>query len=286
VDLGSTDGQRKAQVSAANAALCTWIPPHRRSYSVAQAAGQTNIREARVQITTVVPLLGDDFTRNVQKEVNSWASPGTTTNVVKVSRGVGSIESEYDEALAAPGILEQVRSAADGGADAVFITCFGDPSVHAAREIVDIPVVGGFEPAVLNALALGERFGVVTVLPNVVPMIRSLVRRYALTERCGGVRVVDIPVLSLDEPDLLLDRLYEQAAAAVTAGEADVIVLGCTGMIGVAQALQQRLADDGVFVPVVDPTGAALLWLEMQVRLGVRPSRATYLPPPAKDRRP
>lgn len=239
-----------------------------------------------MQLTTVVPLIGDGFTKNVREEVVSWASPGTTIDVVKVSRGVGSIESEYDEALAAPGILEQVQAAADGGADGVFITCFGDPSVHAAREIVDIPVVGGFEPAVLNALALGDRFGVITVLPNVVPMIRSLVRRYGLTDRCGGVRVVDIPVLSLEEPDVLLDRLYEQAAAAVAADEAEVIVLGCTGMIGVAEALQRRLADDGVFVPVVDPTGAALLWLEMQVRLGVRPSRATYLPPPAKERRP
>jgi allantoin racemase len=68
--------------------------------------------------------------------------------------------------------------------------------------------------------------------------------------------------------------------------EADVIVLGCTGMIGVAAALQERLAKDGVFVPVVDPTGAALLWLESAVRLGVRPSRTTYLPPPAKHRNP
>src|SRR3569833_3190171 len=107
-----------------------------------------------------------------------------------------------------------------------------------------------------------------------------------LIERVGSIRVVDIPVLSLDEPDLLLDRLAEQASEAVARQEADVIVLGCTGMIGVAAALQERLAKDGSFVPVVDPTGAAMLWLESAVRLGVRPSRTTYMPPPAKDRLP
>jgi allantoin racemase len=162
-------------------------------------------------------------------------------------------------------------------ADGVFITCFGDPAVHAAREVVDIPVVGGFEPAVLTALSVGEKVGIVTVLPNVVPMIQSLIRRYGLTERCRSVRVVDIPVLSLDEPDVLLSRLAKQACEAVALQEADAIVLGCTGMIGVAAALQKQLESDGVYIPVIDPTGAAVLWLESQVRLGIRPSRTTYL---------
>jgi allantoin racemase len=115
-------------------------------------------------------------------------------------------------------------------------------------------------------------------------MIRSLVRRYAIADRCRSVRVVDIPVLSLDDPESLLDRLHAQAQEAVATGEADVIVLGCTGMIGVAAKLQARLSAEGTFIPVVDPTGAALLWLECQVRLGLRPSRATYMPPPSKER--
>ena len=113
----------------------------------------------------------------------------------------------------------------------------------------------------LTALSRGERVGVVTVLPNVLGMLHSLVRRYALTERFGAIRVVDLPVLGLDDHELLLERLYEQAADAVATRDADVIVLGCTGMIGVASALQERLEADGAFVPVVDPTGAAIGWL-------------------------
>ncbi|MBO0913667.1 aspartate/glutamate racemase family protein [Streptomyces laculatispora] len=109
-------------------------------------------------------------------------------------------------------------------------------------------------------------------------------RRDALTERLGPIRVVDIPVLDLTGPERLVDRLAEQAREAVPRREADVIVLGCTGMIGVAAALLERLAQDGPFVPVVDPTGAAVTWLESPVRLGVRPSRTTGIPPPAKDR--
>ncbi|GGL22129.1 hypothetical protein GCM10010095_03990 [Streptomyces anthocyanicus] len=36
--------------------------------------------------------------------------------------------------------------------------------------------------------------------------------------------------------------------------------------------------------PCRRPTGAAIMWLESQVRLGVRPSRTTYLPPRPKNR--
>jgi allantoin racemase len=238
-----------------------------------------------VKLTVVIPITGEGL-NDVRTEAGAWVAPGTEVEIRRVTRGVASIESEYDEALSAPGILAEVEAAAADGADGVFVTCFGDPAVHAAREVVDIPVVGGFEPAVLTALSLGEKVGIVTVLPNVVPMLNGIIRKYGLAERMAPIRVVDMPVLSLDEPDVLLDRLAEQAAEAVAQGEADVIVLGCTGMIGVAAALQERLGKDGVFVPVVDPTGAALLWLESSVRLGVHPSRTTYMPPPPKDRNP
>ncbi len=239
-----------------------------------------------MKLTVVIPIISDALTEHVREEVAGWAAPGTKLDIRRIARGTASIESEYDEALAGPGILAEVEAAAAAGADAVFITCFGDPAVHAAREVVDIPVVGGFEPAMLTALSVGEKIGIVTVLPNVVPMIHSLIRRYGLTERCRSVRVVDIPVLALDEPEVLLSRLVKQSSEAVALQEADVIVLGCTGMIGVAAALQQQLESDGVYVPVLDPTGAAVLWLESQVRLGIRPSRTTYMPPPAKERQP
>jgi allantoin racemase len=237
-----------------------------------------------MHLRVILPIVGDGLIESVRAEAVAWACPGTEIDAVSLERGTASIESEYDEALAGPGILDRVEQAAGDGVDGVFISCFGDPGVHAAREIIDAPVVGGFEPAVLTALALGERVGVITVLPNVLGMLHGLVRRYGLAERFGTIRVVDIPVLGLEDHDGLVDRLHEQAAEAVATRDADVIVLGCTGMLGVARALQDRLEADGIFVPVVDPTGAAIGWLETAARLGVRPSRLTYMRPPLKLR--
>ncbi|MFE4667022.1 aspartate/glutamate racemase family protein [Streptomyces sp. NPDC056716] len=237
-----------------------------------------------MKLSVVVPITDEGFTEQVREEVAAWALPDTTIEVRRIERGPASIESAYDEAFAMPGIVTEAEAAARDGADGVFVTCFGDPGVHAAREALDIPVVGGFEPAVLTALSLGERVGVVTMLPNVVPTVHRMARLHGITERCRSVRAVGIPVLALHDQETLLGRLAGEAAEAVAAQEADVIVLGCTGMMGVAAALQTRLRRDGVPVPVVDPTGAALCWLENLVRLGVRHSRTTYFPPPAKER--
>lgn len=238
-----------------------------------------------MHIRVILPIIGESLLEHVRGEAVGWAAPDTRIDVVSLERGTASIESEYDEALAAPGILQRIEEAAADGVDGVFITCFGDPGVHAAREVIDAPVVGGFEPAMLTALSLGENVGIVTVLPNVLPMLNSLARRYTIERRVGTIRVVDLPVLGLEDHEVLIERLFEQASDAVATGEADVIVLGCTGMLGVAAELRDRLAAKGMAVPVVDPTGAAITWLESSVRLGLTPSRTTYMPPPAKDRK-
>ncbi|WP_217143228.1 aspartate/glutamate racemase family protein [Streptomyces sp. AC627_RSS907] len=232
-----------------------------------------------MQLTVVMPGSAEHLPL-VRGECEQWTAPGTELQVVALGDGVGSVASRYEIALAGPAILAEVVKAAASGSDGVFIDCAGDPVVHAAREVVDIPVVGGFQPALLTALGLGHRVGVISVLPGVVPIFHELIRHDALSERCGSVRVINTPVLSVHDQATLVDHLYAQASQAVAAGEADVIVLGCTGFIGVASALQDLLAADGRYVPVVDPTGAALTWLESAVRMKVRPSRTTYTPPP------
>ncbi len=62
------------------------------------------------------------------------------------------------------------------------------------------------------------------------------------------------------------------------------IVVPSTGMLGVAAALQARLASERAGVPVVDPTGAALGTLLTMHSMGLRPSRRTCMSPPDKER--
>jgi len=82
---------------------------------------------------------------------------------------------------------------------------------------------------------------------------------------------------------VLLKNLFEASCRALDAG-ADTLVLGCTGMLGVAAALQDRLESERTRVPVVDPTGASLGMLLSMHSMGLKPSRRTYMPPPDKER--
>ena len=206
-----------------------------------------------MKIHIVVPITSDQFNEQIEQEARGFLRSDIDLEISHLQSGPASIESFYDEVLAGPPIVAEVAKAADNGADAVFITCFGDPAVPAARELVDIPVVGGFEPAVATALTLGERFSIVTVLENVVPMISGLAASMGVSNRLASIEVIDTPVLELHDGDALLKSLFEASCRAIESRGADVLVLGCTGMLGVAAKLQEKLEAEHVRVPVVDP---------------------------------
>ena len=236
-----------------------------------------------MRIHIVVPITSDSFNEQITQEARDFLGEDIDLEVSSLPYGPASIESFYDEVLAGPAIVSEVMRAEANGADAIFVDCFGDPAVPAAKELVDVPVVGGFEPAVATALNLGERFSVVTVVENVVPIISGLATRMGIGSRMTPVEVIDTPVLELHDTDVLLKNLLEASWRSLDSG-ADVLVLGCTGMLGVAAALQARLESEGTRVPVVDPTGAALGMLMTMHSMGLKPSRKTYMPPPDKER--
>jgi allantoin racemase len=167
----------------------------------------------------------------------------------------------------------------------VFIDCFGDPGVDAARELVKIPVVGGFQPAALAAMLIARRGSVVTVLKNVLPMIGDLARRMGVDGGLASLRDIDTPVLELQDKKVLHERLLGEIEKAVNLDGAEAVVLGCTGMMGLARKLAESMAGKGIPVPVVDPTAAAIGCLELLARSGLSQSRLAYMKPPDKERR-
>jgi len=238
-----------------------------------------------LKIRVIIPIISDIFDEMVENEFRTHASEKTEIEVVHLDKGPASIESEFDESLAAPDILNKVIEAEERGFDGVIIDCFGDPAVKAAREIVDIPVVGAAEPSMLFACSLGQRFSVVTVLENVIPMIENIAKVLGVYEKLASVRSVNIPVLELHDRDKLKSALYEEMLKAIREDKAHVLILGCTGMMGIANDLHEMLKKDGYDVPVIDPAAASIKFLEALIGLGVKQSRLTYMKPPEKERR-
>ena len=163
------------------------------------------------------------------------------------------------------------------GANGVFVWCFTDPAVDILREVIDVPVVGAFAPAVLTANAIAQRYAIVTALLSVIPIYIKLSRELGVSSNIVSIREIGMPVLEMDDKALLLKNLVEQSIEAIKEG-AQAIVLGCTGMLGVAKELQRKLAELKKPAPVVDPTEAALVMLQGLIRQKITQSRLAYCP--------
>ena len=206
------------------------------------------------------------------------AAPGTEVSITDVPDGPRSIESAYEEYLSVPGTLLKVQEAERSGLDAAIVGCFGDPGVDAARELVEMLVIGPAEASMLFACSLGHRFSVITVLESVVAPLRHLAHRIGVTEKLASVRAVDIPVLELNKDRARsVARMTALARRAVGEDGADALVLGCMSM-GFLEAHAEISAEAGV--PVVNPVYAALRMAEALHGAGLRHSKRAYPLPP------
>ena len=237
-----------------------------------------------MKIKVIMPIISDVFLEETKKEFDLYGAANTEFGVCSLDYGPASIESEYDEALSVPNLLEKAKEAEVEGYDGIISDCFGDPGVKPAREIVDIPVVGPCEAGMLFASSLAKSFSVVSVLPNVVPMIENISKTIGVHSNLASTRYINIPVLEVHEKERLKAALFEEMVQAIEQDGAHAIVLGCTGFLGVAAELQERLKEKGYDVPVIDPAFAATKMLEGLIEMGVKQSRLTYMTPPSKQR--
>jgi allantoin racemase len=192
--------------------------------------------------------------------------------------GPVSIEGYYDEALAVPGLLQEIRQGEAEGMQAAIVACFDDTGLDAARAMASIPVIGICEAALSLAGFIAQRFTVVTTTERSRVPVENLVERYGMRLR-ARVRAAGIPVLSLDDPaSTAVATLRGEIARALAEDGAEAIVLGCAGMADLAARLQREFG-----VPVIDGVGAAVKQAEALVALGLTTSkRGAYASPAEK----
>jgi allantoin racemase len=231
-----------------------------------------------VRIRVVNPNTTASMTESIGRSANEVAGPLTLIEAVNPTMGPASIESHYEEALAVPGILEQVAEGERDGVDAFVVACFGDPGLDAAREIATGPVLGIAEAGMHAAAMLGRTFGVVTTLERTVGRAGELVRRYGFEDVCVDIRACEIPVLALDDPASdALGTVVDECRRVLDAG-ADAVVLGCAGMADLCHRVSAEIG-----APVVDGVSAATVLAESLVRLRLTTGkRGEYAAPPRK----
>lgn len=111
-------------------------------------------------------------------------------------------------------------------------------------------------------------------------MVEKTIIKTGLTERCASVRTTKLSVLDTEQDRAnTLEVLIEASQLAIQVDGAEAICLGCAGMSGLEQQLENRLG-----VPVIDAVAAAVKMAESLVSLGKTTSKQlTYRSPEQKE---
>jgi allantoin racemase len=202
---------------------------------------------------------------------------GCKVTNAQISLGPASIESAVDEVLAAPGVVDAAIRAESEGVQAVIIDCMLDPGLDAAREAVSIPVIGCGEAAMLQAA--GSQFGIVTVLQRQERAFRDLARKYELANYMTGTTGIGIPVLALEtDRTHAIEATIAGSRQAISKG-AEVIIFGCTGMLGFADEVSAALNG----VNVIDPLPNAINSASAAIQNGQKTDKSAYPTPESKS---
>jgi allantoin racemase len=198
---------------------------------------------------------------------------------VSITRGPVSIETFYDESFAVPEILRAIE---DQGSDcdAIMVNCFADSGVRAVREIAGVPVVGAAEASMALALLLGHRFAVVSTGESAGPGTELQARAMGVEGRLAAAVGITIPVLGLGvDRNETARQLISAANELIATKGANVIILGCTGMALVAEAVRAALP-----VPLIEPMAAAFKMAETLAELGLHHAQTGLCMPPDKTK--
>lgn len=151
------------------------------------------------------------------------------------------------------------------GFDAYALSTLPEPALREIRALVDIPVVGYGESAMLTACQLGRRFGLLVFIDELAELVAENATRHGLASRFAGARHVGFRftdvLAGFDDPEPLIERFRAAARELIAAG-ADVIVPG-------EAPLNVLLARNGIDrvdgVAVVDSLGAWIKHAEAMV---------------------
>ena len=124
-----------------------------------------NEKSAGHRIVVINPNSSETVTRAIHQTLAPLRfGDGPKIDCLTLAEGPPGIETQdHIDAVVDP--LCQVIRQEEDRADAFVVACFGDPGLRLARKVTKKPVFGIGESAYLFSLTLGERFGVIAILP-------------------------------------------------------------------------------------------------------------------------
>ncbi|KQT54308.1 Asp/Glu racemase [Aureimonas sp. Leaf454] len=170
---------------------------------------------------------------------------------IQLDEGPKGIETQaHVDGVVSPLLARAASLEAEASA---FVTaCFSDPGLAALREQSRHPVLGIAESAILTAMTLGQRFGILSILSRSVPRHLRMLGAMGVMDRLAADLPLELGVAELADGDRTLARLREVGFHLRDRHGAEVVILGCAGMASHRADLSAALG-----CPVVEPCQAA-----------------------------
>jgi Asp/Glu/hydantoin racemase len=230
-----------------------------------------------LRICVLAPVNTDRYNHLLLEAITPVIPQDVVVELRNLTSGHDSIQGRIDLIHNSYPVVEMARAVEQEGFDGIWLSDFDMCGVEAAREAIDIPIIGGFPTSAFTALGLCQRFSIVTILQSTLAMQREHIAEYGLAQGFASIRAIDSPVAQLANTDIVVVKAFEAALAAIREDGAESILLGCTGFVGVAGRVAVLLEEAlGAYVPVIDPNQAGFSFLVSLVRMGLRPSRLCY----------
>ncbi|MDJ0629325.1 MAG: aspartate/glutamate racemase family protein [Rhodobacter sp.] len=223
-------------------------------------------------LIVINPNSSDTVTNGIDAAVDPLRTLGVPIHCATLAEGPPAIESQRQADLTVAPMLalaERLEPQALG----YVIACFGDPGLHALRDQTGLPVVGIQEAAVAAALQLGQRFGIVSILPASIPRHMRSLGAMGVLNRLAGDRALGLGVAQLSDARTTKQAMIDTGKVLRELDGADVLIMGCAGMAAYRAALE-----DATGLPVVDPCQAAAAQAIGQITLSLshRPKEAAH----------
>ena len=221
---------------------------------------------AAESIVSSILVINPNSTAAVTRGIDQACEPlrisgGPAIECVTLEDGPPGIESQRDvESVVGP--LLRLVAERERDFDAFVIACYSDPGLHAVREVTKKPVLGIAECAILTALTLGHRFGVIAILRKSIARHLRYLAAIGVSGRLAAELPVELGVTELADEGRTFKRMVAVGEKLRDDHGADVVVMGCAGMARYRKPLQ-----DAIGIRVVEPTQAAVAMAVGRVRL-------------------
>lgn len=229
------------------------------------------------KILVINPNTNPKNTAVIAKAIEPFKPEGVEVDTVSPDKGPVGLESYYHNYLASVNVHGRIVQAEKEGYDGVVIACYGDPGIEAAKELVDIPVVGITEASYALARILSTKFLVVVSAETAVPRQIRYIKSLGIPDFQYEVRPIGLTVLGVMSDRMSAkDLIANNCEVALKETGSELIVMGCSGFSGLRADLEKQLN-----IPIIDPVVAGVHVCNTLIQMGLAQSKvSTYKTPP------